>query len=448
VITYLETDNRNTTGTVTNVFQRTVNKLQRLVIGKDTLFTTPEHPFYHQKQWLKAAALTVGMVLQSPFGADTVFANTTIEDTTVTVYNFTVANSHTYVVGSSQLLVHNDCERIGALANQLPDASAKHAFVNSLRANKSLLQELINGSVKLEDWRLLYAAGRTDLLSDVAALKALKKVRLNAKLDDFALTENYLAGFLKDGWIAPPAAVSFSEALNKLDEVITALPKNKTTGWEQFFGSGGLNSTNQAVRRQAYQALDYLAENKNAIAGANAIEIKRIVNGADEVLELWVNGNRVVNGAENIIYKSDFATHLTDVVGFTQQRGVIGGHNLSNFENYLTSNAIDINRLSTTNGSIDGLVELSYQIKKADGSGGWKTTVFKKTIYDPAKISDAQVIQLGKEAMQEGLTSSRTVLQSGSNTIIKGEASNGMKFLGYQDPATGEVLNFHPVISW
>ena len=133
-----------------------------MVIGKDTLFTTPEHPFYHQKQWLKAAALTVGMVLQSPFGADTVFANTTIEDTTASVYNFTVANSHTYVVGASQLLVHNDCERIGTLANQLPNASAKHAFVNSLRANKSLLQEFINGTVKPGDWRLLYVAGRTD----------------------------------------------------------------------------------------------------------------------------------------------------------------------------------------------------------------------------------------------------------------------------------------------
>jgi predicted small secreted protein len=155
-----------------------------------------------------------------------------------------------------------------------------------------------------------------------------------------------------------------------------------------------------------------------------------------------------LNGAGSVIYKSDFATHLTDVVGFTQQRGVIGGHNLSNFENYLTANAIEINRLSSANGSIDGLVELSYQIKKADGSGGWKATIFKKTIYDPTKITDGQVIQFGKEAMQEGITSSRTVLQTGSNTIIKGEASNGMKFLGYQNPATGEVLNFHPVINW
>jgi hypothetical protein len=54
----------------------------------------------------------------------------------------------------------------------------------------------------------------------------------------------------------------------------------------------------------------------------------------------------------------------------------------------------------------------------------------------------------GKEAMVEGVKSNRTVTQQGSNTIIKGETSNEIKFLGYQNPSTGEVLNFHPVISY
>lgn len=157
---------------------------------------------------------------------------------------------------------------------------------------------------------------------------------------------------------------------------------------------------------------------------------------------------KVVQGAGTLVYKFDFATHMTDVAGFTQQRGVIGGHNLLNFENYLTTNAIDINRVSTNNGVIDGLTELTYQIKKADGSGGWKSGSFTKTIYDPSKITDAQVIQWGKEAMQEGVSSNRIITQTNSNNIINGFSANGMKFKGYQDPITNEISNFHPVLNW
>ncbi len=157
---------------------------------------------------------------------------------------------------------------------------------------------------------------------------------------------------------------------------------------------------------------------------------------------------KMVNEVGDVIYRADFVEHLIDVKGFTQRRAVSGGHNLDNFNNYLSSNNIQINRISTSNGSVDGISELTYQIQKADGSGGWKSTQFKKTHYDPSKISDIQMTDFGKEAMNEGLKANRTVIQQGSNTIIKGESTNGIKFLGYQDPTTGEILNFHPVINY
>ena len=156
----------------------------------------------------------------------------------------------------------------------------------------------------------------------------------------------------------------------------------------------------------------------------------------------------LAKGGSDLVYHSNFIDHLKEVAGFTQKRAVTGGHNLDNFNNYLNSNSIQINRLSTTNGTVDGISELTYQIKKADGSGGWKTTQFKKTHYNPAKISDSEMITYGKEAMAEGIQSNRTVIQPGSNTIIKGESSNGIKFLGYQNPTTGEILNFHPVLNY
>ena len=150
----------------------------------------------------------------------------------------------------------------------------------------------------------------------------------------------------------------------------------------------------------------------------------------------------------HLVYKTNFAKHLKEVDAFSQRRAVTGGHNLSYFNNYLRNNNIEINILNTRNGSVDGISELTYQIQKADGSGGWKTTQFKKTLYDPSKLSDLDMIKWGKEAMDEGILSNRITIQAGSNTIIKGESSNGIKFLGYRNPVNGEINNFHPVINY
>lgn len=150
----------------------------------------------------------------------------------------------------------------------------------------------------------------------------------------------------------------------------------------------------------------------------------------------------------HLVYKIDFAKHLKEVEKFTQRSAITGGHNLSEFNSYLARNNIEINRLNTRSGSVEGISELTYQIKKADGSGGWKTTQFKKTLYDPSKLSDVDMIKYGKEAMDEGILSNRITIQTGSNTIIKGESSNGIKFLGYRDPSTGKIKNFHPVINY
>ncbi|MGG8496758.1 fibronectin type III domain-containing protein [Tenacibaculum sp. TC6] len=150
----------------------------------------------------------------------------------------------------------------------------------------------------------------------------------------------------------------------------------------------------------------------------------------------------------HLVYKTDFAKHLKEVEAFSQKRAITGGHNLADFNNYLINNNIEINRLGMRSGSVDGISELTYQIKKADGSGGWKATEFKKTLYDPSKLSDQDMIKYGKEAMDEGILSNRMIVQPGSNTIIKGESSNGIKFLGYRDPVTLEIKNFHPVINY
>ncbi|MDC0763037.1 CdiA family toxin C-terminal domain-containing protein [Brevibacillus sp. AG] len=60
-----------------------------------------------------------------------------------------------------------------------------------------------------------------------------------------------------------------------------------------------------------------------------------------------------------------------------------------------------------------------------------------KTVYDPLVYSDEQMYQWGLEAMEKGYL---------NGYLICGEASNGMKFVGYF--RNGEITNFHPVTNF
>jgi hypothetical protein len=79
-----------------------------LLIGNDTILTTPEHPFYIRNHWITAENLHVGDTLttfESSFG---LFVSEKVWiDTLVTVYNFKVADNHDYFVGKEGVLVHN-----------------------------------------------------------------------------------------------------------------------------------------------------------------------------------------------------------------------------------------------------------------------------------------------------------------------------------------------------
>lgn len=282
VITFNEKTGKQTVNKVTNVFKRSANTLQRLIIGRDTILTTPEHPFYHHGQWLKAAALSVGMVLQSPFGADTVFANTAIEDTNATVYNFTVEHSHTYVVGTEYLLVHNDCEKIGDLMNGLPNVATKRAFANALKSNENLVEEFINGTVRLDDWQFITSAkGLNSILAtDVATLKKVGSLRKNKLFLDAIGGQEGLSDLLKANVRARCVSCGTSGAahMKLMDEYLADVEHfvinfKSTDGFPlvlvelKKINSNG--SANYAMEGAAFM-LDYIKKNpqfnKNSIA--------------------------------------------------------------------------------------------------------------------------------------------------------------------------------------
>ena len=85
-----------------------------VTVDGETIETTKEHPFWVEGQgWTKAKFLEAGDQLRDASGENLVIEDVDIvplpENQYTLVYNFEVADFHTYYVADSYILVHNDC---------------------------------------------------------------------------------------------------------------------------------------------------------------------------------------------------------------------------------------------------------------------------------------------------------------------------------------------------
>jgi Domain of unknown function (DUF2431)/Pretoxin HINT domain len=112
------TTNQNVLQKVVRTFTKQASKLVRLITNKDTIFATPEHPFYavddapdgsNQGNWMSAGSLKKGIKVLLASGMLASVESAFAFDTTVTVYNFEVEKTHNYFVGTEGVLVHNLC---------------------------------------------------------------------------------------------------------------------------------------------------------------------------------------------------------------------------------------------------------------------------------------------------------------------------------------------------
>jgi hypothetical protein len=81
-----------------------------LTIDGETIVTTPEHPFYTAEgEWVPAAGLQLGDEIRTAeWGSGTV-ERVRFSLRPQMMYNFTVAEAHTYFIAERQWLVHNAC---------------------------------------------------------------------------------------------------------------------------------------------------------------------------------------------------------------------------------------------------------------------------------------------------------------------------------------------------
>ncbi|MFS7421289.1 EndoU domain-containing protein [Carnobacterium maltaromaticum] len=153
-------------------------------------------------------------------------------------------------------------------------------------------------------------------------------------------------------------------------------------------------------------------------------------------------------GSNGFKFGSNSKNHLKNVETVNTKKGVVGGHNMNDFNNALKNqgfNPEDLIVSKKPHPTIEGIYEVEYKIPRKDMAGNvadpvsYKNIEKPKTVYDPTKISDNQMYEWGQTAMNNGK------IQPDGRTII-GTSPNGVKFIGYLNDV-GEVTNFFPVLN-
>ena len=100
--------------TVTETYVNETDELIHIGVNGETISATPTHPFYVDKLgWTLARSLRAGDILVLSNGelVTVEWVQHEILESPIKVYNFEVQDFHTYFVGQSSVLVHNDCEK-------------------------------------------------------------------------------------------------------------------------------------------------------------------------------------------------------------------------------------------------------------------------------------------------------------------------------------------------
>lgn len=98
--------------TVEETYENETTELVHVFVNGEEIITTPSHPFYVPKLgWTLAIKLRAGDILVLSNGEYVVVEAIQHEllEAPIKVYNFEVEDFHTYFVGESGVLVHNEC---------------------------------------------------------------------------------------------------------------------------------------------------------------------------------------------------------------------------------------------------------------------------------------------------------------------------------------------------
>jgi RsiW-degrading membrane proteinase PrsW (M82 family) len=242
--------------------------------------------------------------------------------------------------------------------------------------------------------------------------------------------------------------IPFGKALVKLgDSVSSKLKPYLKKIIESFTGKKSKSNNNHDHDQNSSGKKDHQEEdpeNKND-RGKDKSEENKETNKNDNSED---DSKETKEATKNITFKPGYDKHLWEVVDIVRKKGkgVVGGHNLNNFEKAFKGKGWDLEECIISkrkHPSIEGVYEIEYGLPKLDMEGKLipgelKNVSHPKTVYDPNIISDEQILKWGEEAMKNGKV-------VGAGREITGVSSNGLQFRGFIDES-GEISNFFPTL--
>lgn len=172
---YDEVKKENILKSVQAVYLHTTDLLVKIKTKKDIIFTTPEHPFYVNGQYILAGFLNTNMKLTDFEGKEVEIKEIEIikYQKEQKVYNFSVEGTKNYYVGGKGLLNHNldDCFNNKSLEKRLVVVANDQDIINHHNT-----PELLRGKKNSP----IYGGHNLDKLDDFLAKKALTgEVKIN-----------------------------------------------------------------------------------------------------------------------------------------------------------------------------------------------------------------------------------------------------------------------------
>ena len=136
------------------------------------------------------------------------------------------------------------------------------------------------------------------------------------------------------------------------------------------------------------------------------------------------------------------ADHIKLYGGRKSSYGIKGAHNKVEWDNAAAYYHV---QSTTPHPTFPGITHVEYSLMELDfaqkptGKISTRSDFFKKTIYDPAIYSDAEIYQWGLEAAVDAYS------RNAFDYTWIGTASNGMVFMGYRD-SNNVITSFFPFV--
>ncbi len=138
---------------VVETYINETNELTHIFVNGEEIVTTPSHPFYSPvKGWTDAVHLQAGDILVLVNGEYVVVEKVQHEilEAPVAVYNFQVADYHTYYVADAGVLVHNKCSSSDH-PNGVYEDAPYHTIGNSVKSPRPIDgQAALDNSIQIK----------------------------------------------------------------------------------------------------------------------------------------------------------------------------------------------------------------------------------------------------------------------------------------------------------